>query len=115
MKAIIAAVLMAMSFGCMAGYKGQDPMEMSRTADRAGNGYYLYSYGVGKDLLDKAPACQGRQHMLMELNTGHAVFGCWWRIDEQLYGYTEHTGTIKFVMDLMTVNDNFTGRTGTGF
>lgn len=90
-------------------------MEMSRTADRAGNGYYLYSYGVGKELLGKAPACQGRQHMLMELNTGHAVFGCWWRIDEQLYGYTEHTGTVKFVMDLMTVNDNFTGKTGTGF
>lgn len=115
MKAVIAMLCMVLSLAAVAGYKGKDPLEMSRTADRAGNGYHLYSFDVGAKLTDEIPVCAGRKHMLMELANGYAVFGCWWRVDQQIYGYTEHTGSIKFIMDLMTVNDNFTGKTGTGF
>jgi len=115
MKTLLVAICLLFSLSAVAGYKGQDPLEMTRTADRAGNGYHLYSFNVGPRLTSELPVCAGRKHMLMELAEGHAVFGCWWRVGEQLYGYTEYTGSITFVMDLMLVNDNFTGKTGTGF
>lgn len=116
MKTVIAMLCMVLSLAAVAGYKGKDPLEMSRTADRAGNRYFLYSWdahpddGMYQDLV-----CIGRKHMLLELPNGMAAYGCWWKVGGQLYGWTEYTKAIKFNMDLMSVNDNFTGKTGVGF
>lgn len=115
MKYLLAALCMLLSLSAAAGYKGQDPTEMSRTADRAGNGYYLYISESTPEFVEEQPVCAGRRYMLMQLAEGFFEKGCWWRVGGQIYGYTEYTGTLKFTMDLMLVNDNFTGKSNTGF
>lgn len=115
MKTLLIAICMMFSLSAAAGYKGQDPTEMSRTADRAGNSYHLYIRLSTPAFVEEQPVCADRRHMLMEVAEGFVEVGCWWRVGGQLYGYTEYTGTLKFVMDLMTVNDNFTGKSNTGF
>lgn len=98
-----------------AGYKGKNAMEMSRTADPFENKFSLYSQGLGDQFTRDEPICHERKQMFVTLYTGEIVIGCWWRIGDQLYGYTRELGVSYFNMDLMTVNDNFTGQEPKGF
>lgn len=110
-------ILLALFSGLVsAGYNGKDQTELARTADILGNRFHLYSEGLGPQFTLSEPICHERNQMfVMPYDNTGLVIGCWWKIDGQVFGYSNETGVTRFNMDLLMVNDNFTGRTPKGF
>lgn len=102
---------------CMAtaGYKGKDPVEMSKTVDNIGNVFRLYSLGLNDGFTMTEPVCHERNQMWVSTYDGKTSIGCWWKIGKQVFGYSYETGVTEFTMDLLMVNDNFTGIMPKGF
>ena len=99
-----------------AGYQGKDQSELARTADIIGNKFYLYSDNLGPQFTTVEPVCHDRNQMfVMPYDATGIVIGCWWKIGGQVFGYSPETGVTRFNMDLLMVNDNFTGQTPKGF
>lgn len=98
-----------------AGYQGKDPVELARTADIVGNHYNLYALSLNEGFTTQEPVCHGRSQMFVITYEGRLSIGCWWNIGKQVFGYSPETGVTRFNMDLLTVNDNFTGQIPKGF
>lgn len=99
-----------------AGYQGKDQTELARTTDILGNRFHLYADGLGSQFTLSEPVCHRRNQMfVMPYDASGIVIGCWWKIGGQVFGYSADTGVTRFNMDLLMVNDNFTGQTPKGF
>lgn len=109
-------ILLAL-FSCFAnaGYQGKDPVELAKTVDLIGNTFSLYSLDLGPQFTLKEPVCHDRNQMFVMTYEGKLSIGCWWKIGKQVFGYSPDTGVTQFNMDLLLVNDNFTGQTPKGF
>lgn len=98
-----------------AGYDGKDPVELAKTVDIVGNKYNLYSLDLNDGFTMVEPICHDRNQMFVITYEGRLSTGCWWKVGRQIFGYSPDTGVTRFNMDLMLVNDNFTGQTPKGF
>lgn len=105
-KYLLLLLLAVSGLTSAASYQGDDIYEVGRAY--AGDNSVGHFYGGELDAVtDKNPVCYGRNPMRFIVANQKPQPGCWWIVDERLFGYTPARKVFEFNIYLLELNDNY--------
>lgn len=105
-KYLLFLLVLVSGLTSAASYQGDDIYEVGRVY--AGNNSTGHFYGGELDTsMDKNPICSGRNPMKLSDSSKEPQSGCWWIVEDKLFGYTPARKVFQFNIYLLELNDNY--------